>query len=157
MDTPQSKTVEKIEEISSKRKENRTVIVIRCMDNGRQTNGRLFVMEGQNIVFHCQTLELSWKDNQRNISCIPPKIYKCKKLKQSNAFGYPHIWIQGVMDRSGIKIHRANYARQLQGCIAVGEHKMDIDADGDYDITHSQRTLDKLLNELPDEFMLQYK
>lgn len=68
-------------------------------------------------IFNCFTIELDWKNNQRNISCIPKGIYSVneytsKKFKET-------IIINNVPNRSGILIHAANRAMiDLQGCIA---------------------------------------
>ena len=45
------------------------VLLDRYSDNGVQTLGRLYVVNDRGfILFECDTLELSWKDNQSNIS-----------------------------------------------------------------------------------------
>ena len=68
-------------------------------------------------IFNCFTIELDWKNNQRNISCIPKGIYTVseytsKKFKET-------IIINNVPNRSGILIHAANRSMiDLQGCIA---------------------------------------
>jgi len=65
----------------------------------------------------CYTIELPWKGNQRNISCIPPGTYKLRK-RFSKKFKW-HLYVQDVPGRSLILLHPANDAqRELQGCIA---------------------------------------
>lgn len=72
------------------------------------------------------TLELPWRDNQRNISCIPKGEYECK-TRTSPRFGLVY-WIQKVKDRSFILIHSGNWAGDINkglkthvnGCILLG-------------------------------------
>lgn len=131
-----------------------TLKVTRLQDDGHQTIGKMFVMTGTRVDFECYTLELPWRDNKSRISCIPKGTYQAMKLKRSPAFGYEHIWIVGVPNRSGIKIHRANKVEHLRGCIGVGKTLADLDQDGDKDITHSVFTLENLLKHLPDQFTM---
>ena len=129
--------------------------VLRTIDNGKQTNGVLYVVDEDKILFECFTLELPWKDNQRRVSCIPEGEYKAIK-HHSPKFGNS-VWIQDVPNRSEILIHPANYVRQLLGCIAVGSDLKDIDSDGLEDTTNSRNTMDKLLSFLPKSFDVQIK
>lgn len=65
----------------------------------------------------CYSIELPWRDNARNISCIPEGSYRLSK-RYSKRFGW-HILVRDVPGRSNILIHPANDAlRELQGCIA---------------------------------------
>jgi hypothetical protein len=124
--------------------------VLRTIDNGKQTNGVLYVEKDNKILFECYTLELPWKDNQRRISCIPEGTYKAIKHR-SPKFG-ESVWIQNVPNRSEILIHPANYVRQLLGCIAPGDSLRDIDGDGLDDVTNSRNTMNKILALLPNSF-----
>lgn len=124
--------------------------VLRTIDNGKQTNGVMYVVNEGKILFECYTLELPWKDNERRVSCIPEGEYKAIKHR-SPKFGNS-VWIQDVPGRSEILIHPANYVRQLLGCIAVGSDLRDIDGDGLEDTTNSRNTMDKLLSFLPKKF-----
>lgn len=65
----------------------------------------------------CWTLELPWKDNQHNISCIPKGKYKCVRgmLK-----GNERWLLQNVPNRTGIFIHAGNVHSQIQGCVLTG-------------------------------------
>jgi len=77
------------------------------------TNGTLYV----NGVKNCHTIELPWKDNRSQKSCIPEGTYKvCKR--RSPRFGN-HLQIADVPDRDFILFHPANNAiPELNGCIA---------------------------------------
>lgn len=90
----------------------------RYADNGRATLGLLKV--GNTVLY---TLEDAWRDNQRNVSCIPAGTYHC----------VPHGWenktwatvkrsyeLTHVPGRTGILIHAGNTDADTQGCILVG-------------------------------------
>ncbi|MBD3630528.1 DUF5675 family protein [Cyclobacterium sp.] len=124
--------------------------MIRDVQSPNDTRGRLFVLdENGAIVFFCFTLELPWKDNQQNISCIPEGRYKVKK-RSSQKYGN-HLHILDVPGRSWILIHEANFVSQLRGCIAIGKARADINGDGLEDVTESVKTKHALLELLPDE------
>ena len=121
--------------------------------NPKQTEGELYVYDGDKMVFECKTLELPWKNNANQISCIDDGIYTgVKRLTPSSQFKYEHIHIKNVANRKWILIHAGNYSRQVLGCILVGDKLTDIDGDGLRDVTNSRKTLEKLLTFLDDEF-----
>ncbi len=77
------------------------------------TNGKLFI----NNVFYCYTIELPWRNNQSNISCIPTGTFPL--VKRTTKKRGPHLLVKNVPNRTLILIHPANNAlTQLQGCIA---------------------------------------
>jgi hypothetical protein len=103
--------------------------------------------------FRCFTLELPDLDNQKNISCISAGVYKAKKhISTKNG---KVIEIQDVPNRTYIQIHAGNYTRQIQGCILVGDSIKYLDNDLTPDVTNSVNTKNKLLTELPDEFVIE--
>lgn len=71
--------------------------------------------------------ELSDRNNQSNVSCIPKGTYRCS-WTYSEAFKREMYAVEGVPGRAGIRIHSANfmgdkekgYRKQLNGCIALG-------------------------------------
>lgn len=73
---------------------------------------------------HCRSLELPWRNNTRQLSCIPTGRYRCAPVSSSK-FGRVYA-VLDVPGRSGILIHSANLAgdvrlrwdTQLHGCIA---------------------------------------
>jgi hypothetical protein len=74
------------------------------------TNGELMLKV-------CYTLELPWRDNARNLSCIPEGRYALG-VRYTKERG-EHLIVQRVRGRDGILIHPANDAlRELRGCIA---------------------------------------
>lgn len=74
----------------------------------------------------CNTIELPWRDNKTNISCIPSGEYECEMV-YSPSRGYVYH-VKNVPNRSAILIHVGNYGgdaslgkrTDLQGCIAPG-------------------------------------
>lgn len=126
-------------------------------DNGIETLGDMHILNGDATIFTCDTLELPWFNNQQRISCIPAGVYICKKVEASIAIPYPHISITQVPGRSGVCIHKANYVGQLKGCIAVGDKEVDINGDGQKDVTNSGKTFDKIMSLVPEEFKLTIK
>jgi len=77
--------------------------------------------------FNCRTLELPWRDNRRQISCIPPGEYKVE-IRLSNKYGRVY-WVREVPNRTYILIHSGNYAgdkskgfkSHVMGCILLGK------------------------------------
>ncbi len=65
------------------------------------------------------TLERPWRDNRQSVSCIPPGKYFVD-LTPSPKFGRNMLEVLKVPKRVGIRIHGANEAEELKGCIAVG-------------------------------------
>lgn len=64
------------------------------------------------------TVEDTWKENQRNISCIPVGVYTCSE-HYSPKFG-PTFVVDSVPGRSGILFHSGNNHEDTRGCILVG-------------------------------------
>jgi len=78
------------------------------------TNGTLTF----NGHFVCFTIELPWKENKQNSSCIPEGIYELRS-RTSTKF-HNHLEILDVPNRSYILIHPANWPKELHGCIGLG-------------------------------------
>jgi len=132
----------------------KTVQIHRDSDDGHQTLGRLYVFDDNEMIFKCKTLELPYLDNQKRISCYPPGKYICK-WTMSNRFKRMMYLVCDVANRSGIRIHPANYVEQLAGCTALGDQHKDLDLDGDMDVIHSGKTckeFEKIMN--GEDFML---
>lgn len=139
---PSSKKTKGLEKIRTEK-----IYLKRYSDDGIQTLGKIAV--GMQI-FH--TLELPWRDNRRRISCIPKGEYRVTK-HSSPKFG-KSFWVREVPGRSEILIHAGNYYTDILGCILVGTGKMDINGDGNPDVTSSRLAMNKLYDILPDEFNL---
>lgn len=124
-----------------------------------QCRGILEVIEDGETVYECKTLELPWKDNENNVSCIPPgpgaaeaAVYdlRHRAASESGTFDYPHFIVEGVDGRSYILIHAGNLFSQILGCILVGTDWVDINDDGHPDVVNSGETLSKLRDTVAD-------
>lgn len=129
--------------ISLLNKPEPVAILKRKSDDRKQTLGN-FALAGFGKSFECKTLELPWKDNQKNISCIPAGTYDCV-LGYSPSFKKNLYEVKNVTNRIGIKIHSVNYVSGLKGCIGVGKSYSDINNDGTLDLTSSQDTLREMM------------
>ena len=77
-------------------------------------------------IYWCYTLELPWRDNRPNISCIPSGSYEVG-IRLSPKYGEIYH-IKGVPNRTNILIHSGNYAGDISkgyktnvaGCILLG-------------------------------------
>ena len=103
-------------------------------------------------IFDCKTLELEVDCNAKRDDAIPPGLYDVVK-RWSQKYGW-HFHILNVPNRDFILIHNANYSFQILGCIAVGISHQDINKDGLKDVTSSKATMKKLLDIMPDKFIL---
>lgn len=86
------------------------------------------------------SLERGWRNNQSNVSCVPEGTYPLK-YEYSPRFRKKLWELYSVPGRSECKFHAANFWRQLNGCIALGNKHKDIDGDGDPDVTSSRLTM----------------
>lgn len=118
------------------------VKIIRTVPNEKQTLGKFFIINDSVVEFDCHTLELPWKENKKNESCIPKGTYRMKR-RFSNKHGQ-HWHIQNVFDRDMILIHTGNFHTQIQGCVLVGMGLADINKDGCLDVTESKVALERI-------------
>lgn len=90
--------------------------LIRIMDKGTPCTKGALTIDGEYV---CRTLELPWRENQRNISCIPAGTYTCRRVispRFSETFE-----ITGVLGRDHILFHSGNKTRDTEGCVLVGK------------------------------------
>lgn len=119
--------------------------------NDKQTAGEGYVLNDQGkVIFSFYTLELSWKNNERQISCIP--IGKYEVVKRFSQKYKDHFHILNVPNRTWILIHHGNFHKDTLGCVLVGKELKDIDGDGMLDVTASLATMRKLNKLLPKKF-----
>ena len=139
---------------------------LRKKSDGKQTLGAV-VAQNLDEIFVAKTLELAWKNNASEISCIPVGEYICKwtrsnrlsresltrwlkansgKTEADCPDEFKNVFTYEVMDvplRAGIRIHSANYFFQLLGCLAMGDSHKDINMDVSLDTVHSGDTVKK--------------
>lgn len=89
------------------------VVKLRRTYHATGTNGQLEVA-GALI---CSTIELPWRNNEKQVSCIPEGTYYLRK-RHSTRFNW-HVEIRDVPNRKYVLFHPANDAlKELKGCIA---------------------------------------
>jgi len=116
-----------------------SVIITRDNDNGIQITGTL-VANNNGATFTCKTIERPWKNNIMNISAIPKGTYQVRYSFSPRFMKYTYE-IRNVVARSGIRIHSVNYAKDLLGCIGLGNKLVDINGDKQLDIINSRTTI----------------
>ena len=80
------------------------------------TIGKLLV-DGE---FVCFTVELPWRNNARDVSCIPAGQYDLRYYDSPTKGSKLHV--TGVRNRSYILFHPANYQHECRGCIFPASH-----------------------------------
>jgi hypothetical protein len=89
--------------------------LVRTLQDNHHTKGYLILPSGMRLA----TIERPWKGNEPQVSCIPEGSYRARYTR-SKRFGRLLYEVLDVPGRSGIRIHAANWAHELQGCIALG-------------------------------------
>ena len=117
-----------------------TLHLSRFRSTEHETMGRLFAGKAGSAAHAWCTIELPWKANAPNISCIPAGAYALvpndgKSIwlfggtvtdVEANLARQPDDFTQPVV-RFGVLIHPANCAHELKGCIAPGLSRGSID------------------------------
>jgi len=99
------------------------VTIRRLFTSAEGTPGLVFI----NREFFCFAMELPWRDNKRNVSCIPTGKYLCT-WHRSPRFGWTYI-VNDVNGRSFILFHSGNVAGDVSlgfkthsnGCLLLGK------------------------------------
>ena len=120
---------------------NRHIVLTRYLTTNDAVFSDLHVYGDQGHLYFTKAMELPYRDNRRMESSIPPGTYVIRK-EYSPRFNMQLWELYGVPNRSEIKIHVANFVRQLNGCIALGKRISDINNDGNLDLASSRRALD---------------
>lgn len=100
--------------------------IYRYDSNDQGTRGILYLPG-----FWTHTLELPWRDNQPNISCIPKGTYEIEFVTTRRRIGgiKQMYWFRSVEGRTGILMHPGTWAgdkskgykSSVLGCILVGK------------------------------------
>lgn len=122
-------------------------------DNGNATYG-VFFFETIEGVKTLASLELPWLNNEVEISCIPKGNYKV--VTNFSSKYQKDMWqVLDVEGRTGIRIHSANYASEIEGCIVLGSERKDINGDGTMDVAGSRKAIKLAKYHLGKEFNLE--
>lgn len=134
-------------------------VLITTSSNSFQTQGKLVLIENGIEIFDCVTLEPPWKNNQVGISCLPAGKYRIapRTSAESPTKKYPHFIIRGTGKRSYILIHRGAFRRDTRGCILVGRYFVDLDGDGQMDISNSKAVLELLTKYIKTDIPLEIR
>jgi hypothetical protein len=117
----------------------------------RGTFGRWHTDDGW---FICYSLEKPWADNMPFDSCVPEGDYGLVEYA-SPKFGETYALVNHDLDvgvyegdaaRYAILIHKANWAHQLQGCIAPGTSLSTLE--GDWSVSASGVAYKKIMEEI---------
>lgn len=127
------------------------VTLQRIERRGNTVTGSLTVSNGGfRIRFACATLERADRLIQAGTYALKwtrsPKFSRAATIKKGFPMDIYTPEILGVASRSGLRIHVANYTRQLEGCIAPGFSFTDLDKDGTIDIAESTKAYDALVD-----------
>lgn len=96
-------------------------------------------IDGQ-LVLEKESIERGDNDNRANESCYPPGVYPL--VKEYSPRFKKDLWeVYNVKGRSECKFHAANFSRDLNGCTALGDKRIDIDNDGHKDVTNSRAAM----------------
>ena len=109
----------------------------------KQTIGIFSLLVEGSVKVRGVTLELPWKDNKKDQSCIPEGVYDLE-VYDSAKFGRC-LHVLDVPGRDGVLIHAGNYTRDTHGCILPGSQFTDLDGDGLTDVTASKSTLSEIM------------
>lgn len=121
----------------------KTVIVLRYKVEYNFSLGHCFIKHESGVIQYIgATLERGWRNNQKQVSCVPEGEYPLR-LEYSPRFDQDLWELYDVPNRSECKFHAANYWEQLNGCIALGSEHRDINFDGVPDIPDSRVTMAK--------------
>ena len=138
------------------------LIIKRFKDDGKQTQGRASLYDGNAKTLDFVTLEPPWLNNERRKSCIPAGIYAVNP-RWSPKYGN-HFIIEGTWPREWVLFHIGNFMGSKNpktgnpdstACILVGNDFVDINQDGELDISASGITMQKLLKLAPGGFILE--
>jgi len=117
--------------------------LVRLSDNGVQTTGILKLIDCTGTVLHnFDTLELSYKENKPQISCIP---LGCYVVTPHVSFRHGRCYeVNNVCNRSNILIHKGNFNSDTKGCILIGRGMDYISGDYQLDVLNSTIALASL-------------
>lgn len=95
--------------------------LIRLTTSRSRVQRGVIISEGEPL---CLTLELPWRNNEAQLSCIPDGDYVCRRdtnRKTSGGLLIPETYeVVNVPQRSGILFHVGNVSLDTHGCILLG-------------------------------------
>lgn len=101
----------------------------------------------------CWSMELPWRDNEHANSCIPPGVYALGHHWREIG-GMETLILSPTEPRAGILIHVANWPSQIEGCIAVGQDKYEIN--GHCRLIRSAKAMRQVLDAHPTSILIRW-
>ena len=99
--------------------------------------------------FVCHFFELPWRNNKKEVSCIPEGEYHFKIIDRHERLGLCYYCETKIKGRSEIFIHVANTTNEIKGClVSVTTLRSDVGGDS------SKVAMLELRRKLGDEFIL---
>jgi hypothetical protein len=125
-------------------KQSETITLVRLQSSPTCVLGKLIIGDTE-----LSTLEPAWRNNKRNVSCIPSGDYRVTYLPRSASGKYKRVYqINSVDGRDGILIHSGNVPSQTAGCVLLGlKHGR---MAGDAAVLNSRSALDVLRDHVGD-------
>lgn len=135
-----------------------SALLLRIENRPTRTRGVFFVDRGNGFEPMWVTVEREWNGNQIGESCIPDGIYPVQRF-HSKRFGECFRLDDGAtIPRTDILIHPANWASQLNGCIALGkEFQIGSPVSENPGVLRSREAMGEALRYLPYNFDLTVK
>ena len=96
------------------------------LQRDNQDSARTYGTIGDDAGVLAQTLELPWKNNTPDVSCIVAGTYLCE-LRWSPEHSRNLYWITGVPNRADVEIHIGNFTSNTKGCVLLADSR---DPDG---------------------------
>lgn len=113
----------------------------RFIQDQNQTMGSCVVLgENNQPLFASLLLTRGWRNNQKNVSCIPKGTYKVV-FEYSNKYKRMLWEVKGVPNRSEVKFHPLNYYFDSEGCNGLGRRPKNLNNDKYLDLTDSRNTI----------------
>jgi hypothetical protein len=106
----------------------------------RGTFGQLFDSERRQL---CVTLELPWRNNEHDRSCIPAGTYTLRRRFSPKHQGEV-FEVEGVPDRADIELHVGNFVDDSLGCILLGSTFTTFDS-GQHGISGSRVAFERFM------------
>jgi hypothetical protein len=118
------------------------LILPRLQKLSDRTLGRLLVFDNLNVVGNFCTLELPWRNNKKNESCILSGYYTVVP-RTSEKFG-KHLLVENVLNRDLVLFHFGNDPTDTEGCIITGTGFANIDTTPEFEVIDSKNAMAKL-------------
>lgn len=129
------------------------VVVLRTIPKPDRLLGYLSVFDAGVKVLDQVTLELPWKGNRKQESCIPAGLYKINPEKHATK-GLV-LRLESVPGRSGVLMHKGCFPRNTLGCVLVGTEFADLDGDKVWDAADSRKAMKALFDLITEPALLQ--